>query len=134
MLLIILFVIPDALLNVIWQGESKSLITIAFIAIFFQNQIWTLIVKIGESQRLTSMAQTLGVVIALIHFCLVILFFLKGWLSIEYIYYLITIEILIGAIIAKLVFPIEFIEEKETYKENFQEYWIYCKPLIPMFG
>jgi len=130
-LIIILLVIPDAWLSLIWQGESKSLVTIAFIAIFFQNQIWTLIVKVGESQRLTSIAQTLGVVIALTHFCLVILLFSQGWLSIEYIYYLITIEILISAIIAKLIFPLEFKEEKETYKENFQEYWIFCKPLIP---
>ena len=132
-LIIILLVLPDAWLALIWQGENRNLVTIAFIAIFFQNQIWTLVVKVGESQRLTTMAQTLGVVIASIHFGLVILLFYKGWLSIEYIYYLITIEFIVGALVAKLIFPLEFVEEEETYQENFQEYWNFCKPLIPYF-
>lgn len=130
-LTLIILIIPDSWLYLIWQGESKKLVSIAFIAVFFQNQIWTLVVKVGESQRLTTMAQMLGVLIALAHFGLVILLYYKNLLTIEYIYYLVSIEIIIGATVAKLIFPLEFVEEKETFQDNFYEYWKFCKPLIP---
>ena len=128
-LILILLVVPDAWLVIIWQGESRDLVSIAFIAVFFQNQIWTLVVKVGESQRLTTMAQMLGVVIASAHFSLVILFFWQGFLSIEYIYYLIMVEISVGVVVAKLIFPLEFLEGKENYRDSFGEYWNFCKPM-----
>ena len=73
----------------------------------------------------------LGVLIALVHFGLVIFLYYKDLLAIEYIYYLISIEIIIGATVAKLIFPLEFVEEKETFYNHFYEYWKFCKPLIP---
>ena len=81
--IIILVITPDAWLHIIWQGESKELIIIAFISVFFQQQVWGMIVKIGESQRLTIRVQILAVLIASVHFSLIILLLWKERLSID---------------------------------------------------
>jgi len=130
-IILIRLVIPADWLALIWQGESRELVLLAFVGVFFQNQIWTLVVKVGESQRLTTIAQMLGVAIALIHFLLIIVLYYQGLLSLSYVYFLIIAEILVGAIIAKLIFPLEFNDEKINLRGNFSEYWIFCKPLVP---
>ena len=85
--IIILVITPDKWLNILWGGENRKLILIAFIAVFFQQQIWGAIAKIGESQRLTTKVQMLGVSVAFIHFILIILLLWQDQLFIDFIYY-----------------------------------------------
>jgi O-antigen/teichoic acid export membrane protein len=129
--IIILVITPDKWLHILWKGESRQLILIAFIAVFFQHQIWGAIAQIGESQRLTTKVQILGVVIAFIHFVLVVLFLWQDRLSIDLIYYLIIFEFIVAAIVARLTFPLEFSDEKITFNQTLKGYWVFCKPLIP---
>ena len=129
--IIILVITPDAWLHIIWQGESKELIIIAFISVFFQQQVWGMIVKIGESQRLTIRVQILAVLIASVHFSLIILLLWQERLSIDLIYYLIIFEYIVATIVARLALPLEFSDEKTVFNQSLREYWVFCKPIIP---
>jgi O-antigen/teichoic acid export membrane protein len=129
--IIILVITPDKWLHIIWEGESRQLILIAFIAVFFQQKIWSAISQIGESQRLTTKVQILGVLIAFVHFILISLLLWQNRLSIDLIYYLIIFEFIVAAIVARLTFPLEFSDEKTTFNQTLREYWVFGKPLIP---
>ena len=128
---IILIITPEKWLHIIWEGEGRQLILIAFIAVFFQHQIWGAIAQIGESQRLTTKVQMLGVLIAFIHFVFIILLLWQDKLSIDLIYYLIIFEFIVATIVVRLTFALEFADEKTTFNRTLVEYWKFCKPLIP---
>ena len=46
-LLFIVFLAPDLWVERLWAGESKHRILIAFVAIFFKQQVWSMIAQIA---------------------------------------------------------------------------------------
>lgn len=127
-------VIPDIWIEQIWKGQEKNIVLTAFIAIFLQYQIWTLIAQVGESQRLTSRVQILNVLIAICHLIVILFLYLLEELSLFTIYYLIMFEFIIAFFISFKLIPIIFSKEDEKPREIFLEYWVYCMPLIPFAG
>ena len=81
-------VIPDIWIEQIWKGQEKDIVLTAFIAIFLQYQIWTLIAQVGESQRLTGRVQILNVLIAICHLIVILFLYVLEELSLFTIYYL----------------------------------------------
>jgi len=130
-LLIIGLFIPDVWIIEIWKGQNRKIVLTAFIAVFMQYQIWTLIAQIGESQRLTDRVQKINVSIASIHLLIIGFLFINDYLSLTTILYLIAIEFLFAFLICIKYIPIVFSDERVSPKQILNEYWVYCWPLIP---
>ena len=72
-ILLIGILCPESWIERIWQGELRGRVLLAFITVFFQEQIWGALNAISESQRLTVNIQSLNMIIAAMHFLLVII-------------------------------------------------------------
>lgn len=123
---------PAAWVELIWKGEQRSLVILAFLAAYMQSVLWTVILQMGESQRLTRWVQGVAVSIALAHLLLMTLAWWGGWLSVRAIFWLTIIEwgIAVAVIVKQLHFPL-MPEDPVTPKSVFTEFWHYCLPLIP---
>lgn len=132
-LIVIGLIFPDAWRELIWKGEQQELVILAFVATFMQSTLWTAILRMGESQRMTYKIQGLVVLIALAHLLLVLLAWWGGWLEIRSILILIIIEWGIAAalIMNWLHFPCANSNDVTQPKTIFLEFWQYCLPLIP---
>tara|TARA_Y100000748_G_C15470066_1_gene478515 strand:+ start:57 stop:1565 length:1509 start_codon:yes stop_codon:yes gene_type:complete len=130
-LVFILIIAPDNWINNIWQGENRSRVFLAFLAVFLQQTIWTAITHIAESQRLTIRLQQTNLCIAVFHLALIILLTTTRHLSIEFVFILIAIEFLFTTYLAYCYQSISFSQTKISFKETFTEYKKYCLPLIP---
>jgi len=127
----ILLIAPESWIENIWQGQDRVRIILAFIAVFFQQTIWTSITHIGESQRLTIKVQKINISIAAFHLLAVALLFFIDKLSIESVFFIVAIEFFLAAIFSHQFFKITFLNKKEDFKKIIKEFKIYCFPLIP---
>ena len=102
--IIILIVIglffPINWIQLIWHGENRSLILIAFAASFMQNSVWPSVQQSLEAQRLTYKAQSFGIVIVFFHLIAVLILYLFKTLGIYSIFFAIFIEYVIASFIA----------------------------------
>lgn len=121
---------PDSWIDQIWQGESRVRVLIAFVAVFLQYKVWQTIVHIGESQRLTHRVQALSVMVGVTHILLVIFLYWSDNLSIEIIYYILIGEFLLAALVAYMLFPLQYSDNTDSLSQTFKEYRTYCLPLI----
>lgn len=122
---------PSSWIELIWKDEQRSLVILAFLAAYMQSVLWSVILQMGESQRLTRWVQGVSVTVALIHFLLIILAMWGDWLSVRSIFCMITFEWLIAvAVIAKQLRFQDLPEESDTAKTIFNEFLFYCRPLI----
>jgi O-antigen/teichoic acid export membrane protein len=122
---------PDNWILKIWAGECRTRVFIAFVAVFLQQQIWTMIAQIGESQRLTARVQIINIAIAVLHLLLVGWVFWMKQITVELIYYFIMAEYLLAGIASYMLFPLSYSDEHEKLKNILVEYRDYCLPLIP---
>lgn len=123
---------PDYLLDKVWLGESRYIILLAFVAVFFQQNIWLTVSRMGESQRLTGIVQILSVSVGVLHLIFIFLLIHLETLSLEALLTVISLEIIIIVILSKYILPIHFSENDETISEIFKGYKRYCAPLVPM--
>ncbi len=123
---------PAAWMELIWKGEQRSLVALAFVAAFMQSTVWTVVMQMGESQRLTRWVQGVGAAVTLLHLLLVAVSWWQEWLGIRLILAAIAIEWAVAAwLVAKqLRFPVQ-VEEKESFWGVLKEFGRYCLPLIP---
>jgi O-antigen/teichoic acid export membrane protein len=129
---IILFFIPSSILSVVWNGEEKSLIILALIAVFFQNMVWTIASRVAEAARETMYVQKLQTVVVVVHLLTVILLWSIGKLAISFIFVALIIEWLLASFLAIKVYPgIKSLNNEDTIKSVFHEFWTYCLPFIP---
>ena len=130
-LLVVGIILPEEWLIKIWLGHERDLVLLAFAAMFMQQQVWQIMIQIGESKRLTQRVQVLGVSIAAVHFLLVIGFWIGEMLSVRLILGLILVEYLIFSVVACNVLSI-FKQEEEPFngRSVLREYVTYCLPLV----
>ena len=123
---------PASWIELIWKGEQRNLVILALLAAYIQSVLWSTILQMGESQRLTRWVQGVTVAIALVHFLLMAVAWWGSWLAIRTIFVLTIIEwvIAVAVIVKQLHFPI-MPEDPDTPKSIFFEFWRYCFPLIP---
>jgi len=129
----IAYLAPTDWVSTIWEGQARDRVIIAFIAVFLQQQIWTTIGVLAESQRFTAMLQTLHISIVMLHLMLIVLLFWFESLSIEWVYWLIIGEYVVVSFFAFRIFPLTYSEEREKFTVVFKEYSVFCLPLIPYF-
>ena len=130
-LLFIGIFVPNDWIMHIWQGEFRERVLLAFMAVFFQQQIWGMLSHIGESQRLTVRVQSINIIVAAFHLLLILGLYYFFRLTVERIFILIIIEFLLVAIIAWWTFPLTYSNETKTLKQIIQEYKKFCLPLLP---
>lgn len=122
---------PSSLMQLIWKGEQRSLVMLAFVAVFMQTVMWSTILQLAEARRLTRQVQGSALIVALAHLILMMWAGKSGWLSIEAVFLLLIVEWGIAGlfIILKLNFE-ELPDENETFRSVVTEFWRYCRPLI----
>ena len=109
-LFIIALVMPSSLINTIWKDESKILIILALIAVFFQSTVWPITVQMAESIRKTYYVQIINVLLVFLHFLTVIFLWIFDLLALPFLFLVIIIEWIIG-----VLFLINI------YKKNYNE-------------
>jgi O-antigen/teichoic acid export membrane protein len=122
---------PDSWIDLIWRGEQRNLVILAFLAVYIQSVLWSAFLQMGESQRLTRWVQGVAVTVALAHLLLVVFAWWGKWLNIHTILILLIFEWLIAvAVIAKQLHFSPSSAEIGTAKSVFNEFWRYCAPLV----
>lgn len=122
---------PASWIELVWKGEQRNLVILAFLAAYIQSVLWPVILQMGESQRLTRWVQGVALTVALTHFLLITFAWLGGWMGIHTVFGLMIVEwaISVALIVKQLRFPL-LTEETDTIKSVFQEFWQYCRPLV----
>lgn len=131
-LLAIGLLFPSTWLNLIWKGEQRSLVLLAFLAAYLQSTLWPSMLQMGESQRLTRWVQIVALEAAGAHFLLMAIAWWQDWLSVHLILAATAAEWAIGAwVIAKqLNFP-PTPDGDEDPASVLKEFGCYCVPMLP---
>jgi len=126
---------PSAWIDIIWHGEQRSLVVMAFAAAFMQNSLWPVIQHATESQRRTLWVQSIGVVIWMAHLLAIIILWRLGVLGLYAIFAAIVLEYLLASIVAikRLSYAEDLEADRSSSSEEpmFRKYLSYCLPLIP---
>ncbi len=134
-LIIVGYFFPVHWIDKIWLGQKLSLVLLAFLAVFMQGTVWSVIQQAAESQRRTYWAQSIALGVTFIHLLSVILLWRLGWLGLYAIFTAILIEYFIAAIIVHKKYTYSLDDKTKsihTTEENiFKKYFKYCLPLVP---
>ena len=95
---------PIDLINTIWKNESKTLIILALIAVFFQSTVWPITVQMAESLRKTYYVQIINVSLVFLHFLVIISLWYFKLLALPFLFIVITIEWLIASLLLLNIF------------------------------
>tara|TARA_B100000315_G_scaffold210435_1_gene206711 strand:- start:16 stop:1536 length:1521 start_codon:yes stop_codon:yes gene_type:complete len=129
--MIIALILPQKWFDVVWLDHGRNLVLLAFAAVFLQQQAWQTAIQIGESKRLTRRIQMLNVVIAFVHFLLVIGCWFFDLISVYFIFGLTLCEYLIFLVVAyKALSVSSFKREAFDGRAVLKEYLEYCAPLV----
>ena len=135
--LFIVAILPSSLIDKIWLGHSIDIIVLAFIAMFLQQKVWTTVMQICESARLTIIWQLTVLGAVFLHLLIVLwLIYIEG-ISVNSVLISLSAVYLSAAIIVWVQLHRQrrnvphHVEEIEfDFKSMCFEYWVYCKPMI----
>ena len=131
-LLAVGLLLPATWVELIWKGEQRSLVVMAFLAAYMQSTLGSVMMQMGESQRLTRLVQGASATIALCHLLIVAISWWQEWLGIRLILTALVVEWTLAAwVIAKHLRFSPQADENESFKAVFKEFGRYCLPLIP---
>ena len=126
-------IIPTALFERVWFGHSREIVLLAFIAIFLQQTIWSMIGQIGESVRKTTHVQALNIGIALAYLLMILLSTVTNIISVTVVFQILIFQYVTAAFIAYRILHIKGIgvgKVDDSYDKIIMEFWFFCKPLI----
>ncbi|MDD5240738.1 MAG: lipopolysaccharide biosynthesis protein [Sulfuricella sp.] len=128
---IIALLLPRQWAELIWAGQDRGLVLLAFVAVFMQQQVWQMMAQIGDSMRQTRRVQGISVGIAAVHLVLVLLLWQMQVLSLRWLFWLIFVEYFVAACLAYKFIPLPNSESVEiNLKSLVRQYADYCKPLV----
>lgn len=132
-LAVIGFMMTDDWLHLVWQGNSKDLVLIAFVAVFLQHILWPTFVALGESQRLTIRVQSLGLGVVSFNAIAVWVLWTQGLLNLHTILLVVIVEYFVGSIICHSGFRYEVPKDAnlDSTDVTLKRYINYCKPIVP---
>lgn len=130
--LVVGLLFPSAWFDLIWKGAERSVVILAFLAAYMQSGLWSIILQMGESQRLTRWVQGVAAAVAFAHLCLMVSAWWGNWLSVRTILMVTIVEwfFAVGLTVKRFHFPLTK-QENDQSKIIFTEFWSYCRPLIP---
>jgi O-antigen/teichoic acid export membrane protein len=131
-LLAVGLLLPQPWLDLIWRGEHRSIVILAFLAAYMQGTLWPVVTQMAESQRLTYRAQGVGLGLAMAHFAVVGGLWLYGGLAIPWVLTAIALEWFVGTwlIVRHLRFHRPEAQE-DSPRSVLAEFAAYCLPLVP---
>ncbi|MCG3110383.1 MAG: lipopolysaccharide biosynthesis protein [Candidatus Manganitrophus sp. SB1] len=133
MLLLVAMIIPSSIFEKVWLGHNRTIVLIALLAAFMQQQVWQTVSQIGESMRKTIKIQLLNLSIAMIYLIMVSFLLITGRMSAENILFLIIVQYAVATLLAyRFLRDNQAVpsEAEVTLKQIIREYWVYCKPLM----
>jgi O-antigen/teichoic acid export membrane protein len=136
-LLLIGLLLPDSILNSVWQGEPRMLVVLALLAAFMQHNVWSIASQMAEAQRETVRVQLLNVVITILHLAVVVALWFGGKLLLPLLFIAMAIEWSIAGWLASTLYHrhdehvTSLEDEQDTAVSIFNEFWGYCKLFIP---
>ena len=131
MILFICFFSPDEWIKNIWVDQKRELILLSYVAVFMQQQAWHVMIQIGESTRLTYRVQIMNLFISITHLLIVAGLWIGEFLSLKYLFAIIICEYACALFVALKLFKVFLLPiEPFNRRKVFQEYLIYCSPLI----
>lgn len=123
---------PATWVELIWKGEQRSMVVMAFLAAYMQTTLWSVMMQMGESQRLTRLVQGVSAAIAMIHLLVVVVSWWLDWLGMRLILGATIFEWALAAwVIANQLSFSESSDQNETFMVVLKEFGRYCLPLIP---
>jgi len=130
--LFIFVISPMELIKFLWHHDSRTLIFLAFIAVFFQNTIWQAASNIVDSARETTRLQKYNLLVVLVHLTVVYILWEFESLSLHILFIAIGIEWFIAALIVSRFFSLGALKKIDFSSEPvFRKYLNYCLPIIP---
>lgn len=127
-------ILPNHLFNSLLQGQARTLSFLAFCAIFIKGHVWTTMLQVAESQRLTIRAQALNLFVTILNLTLVIVLNFLDKLDLIYIFSAILIKYLLILPFAWKFFKLDTIGKEisnsYTIKTLTQDYKAFCTPLV----
>ena len=130
-ILLVMLVLPDNLVSGIWRGESRPLIVLALLATFMQQSAWQSASQMAEAIRKTIQVQKLGTIVVLIHLIIILFLNFFNCLSLNILFITLSIEWLVASYLAYRMYE-GFSDSSDNLISVSQEFWTYCKPLIPL--
>jgi O-antigen/teichoic acid export membrane protein len=134
--LLITLLLPQSIVDVVWQSQGRERICLAFMATNMQYLFWPQVIQLGEVVRRTFITQSLTIAISLGLFLIVACFYLLKWLTLSN--YLVTISIvfILGGLAAFAILPRPWHADapQESFVAVFAEFFSFCKPLIFSMG
>jgi len=132
-LLLICLIIPTSIFDRIWLGGDREIVLLAFVAAFFQQQVWQTVGQIGEAMRKTIQIQLMNFAIALFYLVTILLASIYSELSIAKILGILIVQYTVATIFACHVLKDDqagAVVKTESLGEIWSDYWKYCKPLV----
>jgi O-antigen/teichoic acid export membrane protein len=126
------FILPDSYIDSLWQGEARSLVVLALIAVFMQHQVWQVALSMAEASRRTVRVQSLTLVVTFSHLLIIVGLWVWGQLLLPFIFWALIFEWTVASFVAANMYaPSSENTSKDTIQSVSREFWRYCKPLIP---
>ncbi|MFG1691683.1 lipopolysaccharide biosynthesis protein [Gemmatimonadota bacterium] len=130
---------PVRWIEAIWDGQPRSLVLLAFAAVFMQNSLWPVVQQAAEAQRRTLWVQSIGVLVGAAHLAAVVLLWSLGVLGLYAIFIAVAIEFFLAAFVAhsRLSYATSQRDSPEAGPAAALRMYIhYCLPLVPysVFG
>jgi O-antigen/teichoic acid export membrane protein len=132
-LLAVAILLPSTWFELIWHGEQRSLVFMAFLAAYLQYTVWTTITQMAESQRLTKWVYAVSLGVAIFHFLLVAISWWLEWLDTRLILFAVASEWALATVVVakQLRFSIQA-DENYRLRSMLKEFAPYCLPMIPV--
>jgi O-antigen/teichoic acid export membrane protein len=134
-LCIVGLIFPSKWVEVIWHGEQRGLVLLAFAAAFMQNSLWPVVQHAAESQRQTVWVQSIGAIVAGAHLLAVALLWWLGILGLYAIFAAIALEYMLASYVvhSRFTYPLD-LDQSTLENEGepiLRKYLNYCLPLVP---
>ena len=130
--------LPNDVINILWEGEERSLVVLAFVAVFMQHVVWLSASRMAEAQRETVQLQKLNTLVVSVHLAVVLGLFLIGKLAIPLLFVAIAFEWSISGWVVAQMYKGTLadersmdLEKEDTASSVMSEFWLYCMPFIP---
>lgn len=138
-LLLLLVLLPQSAIDILWAGESREYLGLAFLAAFMQGTVWTLAVQMAEANRQTVKAQKINTIVVLTHLLIIFGLAFGKLLVIPLVFVASIIEWAAAAWVVSRLYAqkagndsVAQLERADTPKSVFLEFFHYCLPLVPM--
>ncbi len=117
-LVLVAILLPNDIISILWEGEEKSLIVLAFVAVFMQHVVWMGASRMAEAQRKTIQLQKLNTLVVLVHFAVVLGLLFIGKLALPLLFVAIAFEWSIASWVAVQMYKEDSTVEESTSLEK----------------